>query len=123
MSDPHGAPPPDDDGVNIKQILTVGGVSLATFAISALIAYFIQRADIKQVEARGLPPVPSEIGKNEIGIVDQVEFSQDSRLEEWREAKRKRLEGYGWVDREKGLVHIPIEKAMDQVVSQAAGTP
>jgi hypothetical protein len=113
----------DDDGIDIKKILMVGGVSLATFAVSALIAFLILRSDVKAGAARGLPPVPSEIGKDEIGIVDQVEFSQDSRLEEWRAAKRKRLNGYGWVDREKGVVHIPIEKAMDQVVSQASGTP
>jgi hypothetical protein len=123
MSDPQHRPGSfsDDDGVDIKKILTVGGVSLATFALSALIAHLIMRSDIKQVEARGLPPVPSEIGKDEIGIVDQVEFSQDNRLDEWRAAKRKRLDGYGWVDRAKGLVHIPVDKAIDQVVSQGAG--
>jgi hypothetical protein len=27
----------------------------------------------------------------------------------------KRLAGYGWVDREKGLVHIPIEEAMKKL--------
>jgi hypothetical protein len=125
MSSPqHGAGGfSDDDGVDISKILAVGGIALATFVLSAFIAYLIMRSDIKQVEARGLPPAPSEIGKDEIGIVDQVEFSQDGRLEEWRAAKRKRLDGYGWVDRDKGLVHIPVEKAMDQVVSQTAGAP
>jgi hypothetical protein len=124
MSDPqHGSQFADDDGVDVKKILTIGGIALATFALSALIAYLILRSDIKEVEARGLPAVPSEIGKDEIGIVDQVEFSQDTRLEEWRAAKHKRLAGYGWVDRDKGLVHIPVDKAMDQVVSQSAGAP
>jgi hypothetical protein len=125
MSDPqHGTGSfSDDDGVDIKKILTVGGIALATFALSAFIAYLIMRSDLKEVEARGLPPVPSEIGKDEIGIVDQVEFSQDDRLEQWRAAKRKRLEGYGWVDRARGLVHIPVEKAIDQVVAQSAGAP
>jgi hypothetical protein len=118
----HHAPSEDPDGVDIKKILTVGGVSLLIFAISAIIAALIMRGEEKQFEARGLPPAPSEIGKDEIGIVDQVEFSQDRRIEEWKAAKNKRLDSYGWTDRSKNLVHIPIEKAIDQVVTQA-GAP
>jgi hypothetical protein len=119
---PEGPPSDDADGVDIKKILTVGGVSLLVFALSALVAALIMRGEQKQIEARGLPPAPSEIGKDEIGVVDQVEFSQDHRLEEWKAAKRKRLDSYGWVDRTKGLVHIPIDKAMEQVAAQAAGS-
>jgi hypothetical protein len=111
----------DDDGVDMKKILAVGVVSLVIFAISAFVAYLIMRSDAREVAARGLPPVPSELGRDEIGIVDQVEFSQDHRLQEWKAAKRKRLETYGWVNRDKGLVHIPIETAIDQVVGQAGG--
>jgi hypothetical protein len=29
-----------------------------------------------------------------------------------RESERAQLEGYGWVDRDTGTVHIPIERAM-----------
>jgi hypothetical protein len=112
----------DADGVDIKKIITVGGVSLFIFAVSAVIAALIVRGENKQYEARGLPPPPGELGKDEIGLVDQVEFSQDHRLEDWKAAKRKRLDSYGWVDRSKSLVHIPIEKAIDQVVTQA-GAP
>jgi hypothetical protein len=115
----------DDDGVDIKKILLIGGISLAIFAISAFIAYLILRSEAKKEDAMGRPPPPSEIGKDEIGIVDQLDFSVDTRLDQWKAAKRKRLESYGWVDRGKGLVHIPIEKAMEQVVIQAGprGTP
>ncbi len=123
MSAPHQTRSPglDDDGVDMKKILAVGTVSLVIFAISAFIAYLIMRSDAREVAARGLPPPPSELGRDEIGIVDQVEFSQDHRLQEWKAAKRKRLESYGWVNRDKGLVHIPIETAIDQVVGQAGG--
>jgi hypothetical protein len=125
-STPHAtdnhAPSEDPDGVDIKKIITVGGVSLLIFAISAVIAALIMRGENKQYEARGLAPPPADIGKDEIGIVDQVEFAQDRRLDEWKAAKRKRLDSYGWVDRSKNLVHIPIDKAIDQVVTQA-GAP
>ncbi len=37
---------------------------------------------------------------------------------ELRERKRRELSRYGWVDREQGVVSIPIERAMELVVSQ-----
>jgi hypothetical protein len=59
------------------------------------------------------------MGKHEIGIVDQVPFEVDHRLEEWRESRSARLNGYGWIDRSKGIAHVPIERAMDAVASGA----
>jgi hypothetical protein len=114
----------DDDGIDTKKILVIGIGSLTIFALSALVAYMILRHDVSAYEAKGLPPVPAMIGKDEIGIVDQPEFSNDHRLEEWKAAKQHRLGSYGWVDRKKNLIHIPIDKAIDQVVAEsAAGTP
>ena len=36
------------------------------------------------------------------------------------DADRERLEHYEWVDRDRGLVRIPIERAMDLVVQEQA---
>jgi hypothetical protein len=114
----------DDDGIDIKKILLIGGASLATFALSAVVAYFILRHDTNEYVAKGLPPKPALIGQPEIGIIDTTEFDMDDRLEKWKAAKQRRLNGYGWVDRGKSLIHIPIDKAIDQVVADsAAGSP
>jgi hypothetical protein len=114
----------DDDGINIKKIIVVGGISLAIFVVSAVIAHLIMRADVAKMEALGKPPIPTSIGRDEIGIVDQVEFENDRRLGEWRAAKQKRLTSYGWSDRSKQVIHIPIDQAMDEVIAEAAkGAP
>jgi hypothetical protein len=110
----------DDDGIDIKKILLIGGGSLATFALSAVVAYFILRHDTNEYLAKGTPPPPALIGKEEIGIIDIPEFDHDVRLEEWKKAKQRRLNSYGWVDRQKSLIHIPIDKAIDQVVAESA---
>jgi hypothetical protein len=39
-----------------------------------------------------------------------------SDLAKMRAAEEQRLNSYGWVDKEKGVVHIPIEQAMELVV-------
>jgi hypothetical protein len=111
----------DGDGIDIKMILLVGVASLAIFALSAFIAYLILRHDVSAYEERGLPAAPAMLGKDEIGIVDQPEFATDNRLEVWKAAKQQRLNHYGWVDRKKNLAHIPIDKAIDQVVAETAG--
>jgi hypothetical protein len=36
----------------------------------------------------------------------------------YRAEKDKRLHSYGWVDREKGIVHIPLQRAI-QILSRA----
>jgi hypothetical protein len=41
-------------------------------------------------------------------------------LETLRARENARLHGYGWVDRAKGRVHIPIERAMELMAKEAA---
>lgn len=36
---------------------------------------------------------------------------------------RRRLESYGWVDRQRGIVHIPIERAMDLYAQRRGEQP
>jgi hypothetical protein len=42
-------------------------------------------------------------------------------LREYQAAQRARLSGYAWADRERGLVRIPIERAMAMVAARGAG--
>jgi hypothetical protein len=69
--------------------------------------------------ATGVPRVPPELGRPEIGIVDQVLFEGDHRLAAWRAERAAHLNGYGWTDRSTGLVHIPIERALEQTAAGA----
>jgi hypothetical protein len=57
-------------------------------------------------QARALPPLPQL----------QVHPVQD--LDRMREEQDQALDTYGWVDRSRGIVHIPIERAMDLVLER-----
>lgn len=37
-------------------------------------------------------------------------------LNKWREQENIKLNYYGWIDRRRGIVHIPIQQAMDKVL-------
>jgi hypothetical protein len=41
-----------------------------------------------------------------------LQLSPPTEYQEQRKREEKILNGYGWVDRDKGLVHIPIDEAM-----------
>jgi hypothetical protein len=112
----------NEDGVNILKIVIVGVVSLVIFALSAVVAWWVLVRDESALRARGVAPQVTGLAKTEeVGIIDYVPFDGDRRLEHWRADKAQALHSYGWVDRKKGVVHIPIEEAMKEVVRQSGG--
>jgi hypothetical protein len=114
--------PSNEDDVNMKKIVGVGVISLVIFALSAVVAFFILKVDTANLQAAtGVVRKGKYVGHPEIGIVDAVPFDEDKRLGEWRDKLRNHLNGYGWVDRSKGIIHIPIDQAMDAVIKKAGG--
>jgi hypothetical protein len=130
MSHPHedhgmGADHGSDDQIDFKKVILVGVVSLLVFAGGTIWAVAILHRETARAHATSGVSRPPMLGQSEIGIVDQVLFSGDHRLADWRAERAARLNGYGWVDRTKGIAHIPIEKAMDEIAGGAlpAGAP
>lgn len=109
-----------DDGMNLTKIVVVGVISLVIFALSAVVAWWILRDDTAAFTERGMAPQMRGLAaQSEVGIIDMAHFDSDQRLEVWRAEKAKALSSYGWADRAKGLVHIPIEEAIKDVIRQA----
>ncbi len=118
MSAPH-TQNQAEDRINYKTLGLVAFISLALFAVSIVWANSIL------VRTRGdeaADPTP-EIGKAEVGIVDQLQFNMDMRAETLRASKLEKLSSYGWVDPARNLVHVPVELAMQQYVKTAAAPP
>lgn len=89
--------PPAARGGFLPIVLTVGGFFLF-FAVIAFV-WFDRRPPA--VARGGLPP--------------------EQRLEmlnEQKAAEQERLTQYGWVDEEKGVVRLPVERAMELVLEE-----
>jgi hypothetical protein len=114
---PHGKQ--SEDEINYGKIILVAVVSLVIFAVSTVWAAVIMSHETTRVQKETGASAPAALGRQEIGIVDQVPFEIDNRLELWRQERTGRLNGWGWVDKSKGIVHIPIQEAMDAVASGA----
>jgi hypothetical protein len=116
-TDSHPPGHESEDQIDFTKVIAVGVVSLIVFALGTIWAIAILHHETAKVQATtGVSRYP-ELGKAEIGIVDQVLFEGDHRLATWRAERAARLNGYGWTDRSKGIVHIPIERALEEAAS------
>ena len=117
----HGHDPvrQEDDRVHSPTIVFVGVASLLVFLVAGWVAVWYLNA--RKAEHGPLAPA-AEAGKSKIGMVEQDFFDVAVRGERQTAAKRERLGSFGWVDRDAGTVHMPIERAMELVAQgQRAG--
>lgn len=108
---------PEDERLPVGKIAVVSVVTLVAFAIGILWTVQIMHAVEDANEASfGARVEPSEIGKAEIGIVDQQLFAVERRAADFAQIKLQSLQSAGWVSRKEQIVHIPIERAMQAYV-------
>jgi hypothetical protein len=51
----------------------------------------------------------------------QLQSDPAGDLRDYQAAQRARLEGYAWADRERGLVRIPVARAMEIIAGRGTG--
>ena len=86
-------------------LAVIGIVAIGVFALVLLVPIILRgiyrhgSQDVERVQTV-VPPSPTL----------QIDPRQD--LDKFRAEEETRLNSYGWVDRGKGIVHIPITRAM-----------
>jgi hypothetical protein len=109
-------PVQEEDAPNLPKLVMIAVGTLAVFAAGIVCVYLVlQRAGTTPQVGGALP---KEIGSAEIGIVDQPIFENDRRLVDLIAAKRAWLDGYGWTDRDAGTVHVPVSRAIDDLLRE-----
>ncbi len=97
---------PTDWSVGPVFLIYVGMLALLVIAAFVLIAaYPNSTADVSR-RLRINPPGP------------RLQTNPEADMRRFRAEEEKRLNGYHWIDREKGVVHIPIEQAMQQLATR-----
>jgi hypothetical protein len=115
MSEERFAAEPDRS-YNLK-LVGIALLALAIFGGGAFWAYLMMAARTQAMLPQG-ESIPAAVRDPEVGIVLKTLFDADQRLPAARREQQARLNEYGWVDRQKGIIHIPIEQAMDRVVRE-----
>ncbi len=125
MNDPHGAQGghgarSEEDRISTGKIIAVGVGSLLLFFLASLAtSAYLQ---VRQGE-HGPVPIPPEVGRSKIGMVEQQQFDVAVRGERDRAVRLERLGTYGWVDRSTGIAHVPIDVAMELVAKGVRPSP
>jgi hypothetical protein len=104
--------------MNWKVIIGVGVGSVLIFAVATVWSTHILNSTKAEMQPAGPPPIPRQVNSYEIGIVNQRVFALDQRAAQKRLQQMERLESYGWVDRQAGMAHIPIDEAMKMYLQQ-----
>lgn len=88
------------------------GLTLAAIFIILVISPFVMIA--------AFPTTPADVSRALTLEPPQPRLQTDPSedLEQFRSEEEKRLSSYYWVDKKKGIVHIPIEEAMKQVAEE-----
>jgi hypothetical protein len=115
-------PRAQDDHVDSRAVVLVGVGALLLFLLASLAAgAYLHRRTAERPAA----PLPPELGQSKIALVEQDLFFDGNLLrgDRDRAARRARLDAWGWVDRERGVAHIPIAEAMALVAAGVRAVP
>lgn len=123
---PHARPPGHereiDRDINLRGVgITVLSIFLLTvvamFAMWVMFEVFLQ----EEIEQDPRPSPIAEASEPRLPPGPRLQESPEAELEAFRARENAQLSSYGWVDREAGIVRIPISRAMDVLASRSAG--
>ncbi len=116
----------EEDRINATgaAILTTFGVFMVAIAMWAGVQKVesIGGREVTPSTAQETPPRTEEVRPvRAIGAINVTDILADSSTRADRDLRKKRLDAYGWADRDRGVVTIPIERAMQLVAERARG--
>jgi hypothetical protein len=95
------------------------GFSLAVILIVVMLGMWGMFALFGKTQKLGPPASPFE--SEDVRVLPpapRLQVTPVVDLQNYRDGQREQLESYGWVDKEGGVVRIPIERAMDLVLER-----
>lgn len=111
-------PPPPDRGQ-----LPSRRIALVALGWLLLMAAALGGTGWWEHRTRPEPQAPASpvMGRSEQANIDQRPFALTDDARRLGASQRQRLESYGWVDRDAGLIHVPVERAREQVLAGEGG--
>lgn len=119
----HLPPPPAqaDEHVAGSKLVAVGVIALLVFGAATVWSTRILSGTARTLQPAGPLAPGKDVGKPEIGIVDQTPFETTRGAERYRRRDLEILNSYGWVEREKRIIHIPVDRAIDRFLAEQQG--
>ena len=102
----------------IAAIALVVALVVAVVGMERLFGYLARRE-----AARSKPDNPLAASRRAAPPEPRLQTEPIDDLRTLREREQSVLDSYGWVDREQGVVRMPIERAMELTLERAPKTP
>ncbi len=108
-----------------KRDISTGAAVLfaASLVVALVIVHYLALGTFQHLarQSSGYPPPSSLAATREPFTGPRLLVNQKLDMESFRASEDVLLNNYGWVDRQQGIVHIPIGRAIDLLAQQ--GTP
>lgn len=106
--------------VSLKGVTRIAILSFAViFAILAMVYGIWRGFEYWAADKRELPPLSAYTpGKDRLPPAPLIITDEPGTLRQLRTEEKQILEHYSWVDKNQGIVRVPIERAIDLLVEQ-----
>lgn len=117
MSEPDWeVPPQQPEGIHWRVVIIIVTSALALFAAAVGIESAMQWTQSRQRNPS--PSIPGALGQRTINLLEQVPFPIQTEGYRERAEALRRVDGWGWVDRGRGIIHVPVEREMEKLVAE-----
>lgn len=118
-SAPHG-PGGIDREIDVRAISRLGIWLAAVTVASFVVGWLFYHAQSRSVTRADPPPAPIAAAREApLPPGPHLQARPENELRNLRASERHRLDGWGWVDRDAGIAHVPVAVAIDLVVAEA----
>ncbi len=115
MAEPQGI----DREINVRVIRRFAIFVLGLIAVAMLLIWGVAGLVKKELPKQDPAPPPLEAAReNPLPPGPRLQAAPPKDMQEFRARENAVLNGYAWVDKEKGEAQIPIDRAMDIVAEK-----
>lgn len=113
---PTGGYEKTDANTRFLAAFAIGLVVLMLVGMFAMRLMYVEMAEYRETHDPGLSPLAAELPKDPPEPRLQVMPAAD--LQRLLETEAEKLNSYGWVEPNAGVVRIPVERAMEMVLEK-----
>lgn len=107
----------EESDVNVRAILGfIGGLFVALIVTYLVISGLYRQFEAREAEREARPISLVQRPAGQLPPEPRLQTDPQEDLRRLRAEEDAKLHGYGWVDQQGGIAHIPIEEAMKLVI-------
>lgn len=110
----------EDDRISAPSLVATGIVGIVVGAFAVFVAGVLLVVGVGALRPTAAGAGGPKAAPPEIANVEQTPVLDTRRGLDLRARQARELETWGWIDRDAGIAKVPIEQAIDMIVSEGA---